>query len=79
MTDVPTVPFHDGQQIPQLGLGVWQVEDDVADERGRAVVEGDPAQIEVVVGLAARGEGDPTADDGEFVDEVEQLLGFTLA
>ena len=30
MTDVPTVPFHDGQQIPQLGLGVWQVEDDVA-------------------------------------------------
>ena len=30
MTSVPTVPFHDGQQIPQLGLGVWQVEDDVA-------------------------------------------------
>ena len=27
MTDVPTVPFHNGQQIPQLGLGVWKVED----------------------------------------------------
>ena len=33
MTSVPTVPFHDGQQIPQLGLGVWQVEDDVAAAR----------------------------------------------
>ena len=30
MTSVPTVPFHDGQQIPQLGLGVWQVADDIA-------------------------------------------------
>ena len=30
MTSIPTVPFHDGHEIPQLGFGVWQVEDDVA-------------------------------------------------
>lgn len=30
MTTVPTVPFHDGQSIPQLGFGVWRVEDEVA-------------------------------------------------
>lgn len=30
MTSVPTVPFHDGQSIPQLGYGVWRVEDEVA-------------------------------------------------
>lgn len=27
----PLVTFHDGQTIPQLGYGVWQVEDDVAE------------------------------------------------
>jgi 2,5-diketo-D-gluconate reductase A len=33
MTSIPTVPsvrFHDGREIPQLGYGVWQVENDVA-------------------------------------------------
>lgn len=30
MTTVPTVPFHDGTTIPQLGYGVWRVEDEVA-------------------------------------------------
>ena len=30
MTTVPSVPFHDGQSIPQLGYGVWRVEDEVA-------------------------------------------------
>jgi len=30
MSTVPTLPFHDGQSIPQLGFGVWRVEDEVA-------------------------------------------------
>ncbi len=30
MTTVPTISFHDGHTIPQLGYGVWQVENDVA-------------------------------------------------
>ena len=30
MTSIPQVRFHDGREIPQLGYGVWQVENDVA-------------------------------------------------
>lgn len=30
MTTVPQTPFRDGRSIPQLGYGVWQVEDAVA-------------------------------------------------
>ncbi|MGP9537220.1 aldo/keto reductase [Brachybacterium sp. AOP43-C2-M15] len=30
MTTIPALPFHDGASVPQLGYGVWQVEDDVA-------------------------------------------------
>ncbi|MDO5661061.1 MAG: aldo/keto reductase [Brachybacterium sp.] len=30
MATVPTIPFNDGNSVPQLGYGVWQVEDDVA-------------------------------------------------
>lgn len=29
-TTVPRTAFHDGRSIPQLGYGVWQVEDEVA-------------------------------------------------
>ncbi|WP_226345991.1 aldo/keto reductase [Agilicoccus flavus] len=32
MTTSPTLTFHDGHTIPQLGYGVWQVEDDVAEK-----------------------------------------------
>ncbi|WP_246956992.1 aldo/keto reductase [Brachybacterium sp. Marseille-Q7125] len=30
MTEIPTIRFSDGHSIPQLGYGVWQVEDEVA-------------------------------------------------
>ena len=30
--NVPNVKFHDGQSIPQLGYGVWQVEDEVTEK-----------------------------------------------
>src|SRR5690625_1908824 len=32
MTSSPTLNFHDGRSIPQLGSGVWQVENAVAAE-----------------------------------------------
>lgn len=32
MTPSPTLTFNDGNTIPQLGYGVWQVEDDVAEK-----------------------------------------------
>lgn len=36
-----TVKFHDGRSAPQLGLGVWQVADDIAaDVVGTALKEG---------------------------------------
>ncbi|MEZ2391977.1 aldo/keto reductase [bacterium RCC_150] len=32
MTSSPNLIFNDGNSIPQLGYGVWQVEDDVAEK-----------------------------------------------
>jgi 2,5-diketo-D-gluconate reductase A len=32
MTNAPVLTFNDGNTIPQLGYGVWQVEDDVAEK-----------------------------------------------
>ncbi|MCW2763517.1 MAG: oxidoreductase [Marmoricola sp.] len=32
MTSSPTLTFNDGKTIPQLGYGVWQVEDDIAEK-----------------------------------------------
>ncbi|MDJ0320456.1 aldo/keto reductase [Pseudarthrobacter sp. PS3-L1] len=32
MTTSPNLTFNDGHTIPQLGYGVWQVEDDVAEK-----------------------------------------------
>lgn len=32
MTSSPELTFNDGNTIPQLGFGVWQVEDDVAEK-----------------------------------------------
>jgi 2,5-diketo-D-gluconate reductase A len=32
MSEQPTITFHDGRAIPQLGLGVWRTPDDIAVE-----------------------------------------------
>lgn len=32
MTSIPSITLHDGTSIPQIGLGVWQVADDVATD-----------------------------------------------
>ncbi|MCL6424167.1 aldo/keto reductase [Brachybacterium sp. JHP9] len=70
MTDVRTLPFHDGRSIPQLGYGVWQVEDDVAEDVvGQALKAGyrhiDTATVygnEKGVGKAIAASGVPRED-----------------
>jgi 2,5-diketo-D-gluconate reductase A len=39
MTSSPTLTFNDGNTIPQLGYGVWQVEDEVAEKVVRQAFE----------------------------------------
>lgn len=42
MTDTiitPRISFHDGRSIPQLGLGVWQVADDIAAHCVQTAIE----------------------------------------
>jgi 2,5-diketo-D-gluconate reductase A len=39
MTSSPNLTFNDGNAIPQLGYGVWQVEDDVAEKVVRQAFE----------------------------------------
>lgn len=34
-----TVSFHDGRSAPQLGLGVWQVEDDIASSVVQSAID----------------------------------------
>ncbi|WP_193103743.1 aldo/keto reductase [Brachybacterium sp. FME24] len=65
MTSVPHVRFHDGHEIPQLGYGVFKVDDDVAaDVTAQALEAGyrhvDTAKIygnEEGVGRAIRASG----------------------
>lgn len=39
MTDQPHIAFHDGNSIPQIGLGVWQTPNDVATPSVRIALE----------------------------------------
>lgn len=65
MTTSPMIAFYDGHQIPQLGYGVWQVENDVTEDVvGQALAAGyrhiDTAHIygnESGVGAALRASG----------------------
>jgi 2,5-diketo-D-gluconate reductase A len=65
MTLSPTLTFNDGNTIPQLGYGVWQVEDGVAEKVVRQAFEAgfrhiDTARIygnEAGVGRAIAGSG----------------------
>lgn len=70
MQTSPRLTFHDGHSIPQLGYGVYQVEDDVAEEvTGIAFEAGyrhvDTATLygnEAGVGRAVRASGLPRED-----------------
>lgn len=39
MIDQPTIAFHDGNRIPQVGLGVWQTPNDTAVTAVKAALE----------------------------------------
>ena len=62
-------PAH-GVVLPVPG----EVEHDPADQGSGLRVEGDPAQVDVVVGLLAGGEGDPAVHDGLVLDLVEECV-----
>ena len=46
-----------------------------ADQRAGLVVQGRPAQVDVVIGLPAGRERDPTVHDGQLAHELGQALG----
>ncbi|MDN6400657.1 MAG: aldo/keto reductase, partial [Brachybacterium sp.] len=52
---VPILSFRDGGTIPQLGYGVWQVEDDVAADVVRQAIEAGYRHIDTAAGYQNEG------------------------
>ena len=55
MTTVPALSFHDGATVPQLGYGVWQVEDDVAADVVVQAVKAGYRHIDTAAGYENEG------------------------
>ncbi|MGP9707582.1 aldo/keto reductase [Brachybacterium sp. AOP24-D1-21] len=55
MTTIPALPFHDGSSVPQLGYGVWQVEDEVAADVVRQAIEAGYRHIDTAAGYRNEG------------------------
>lgn len=55
MTTVCSAPFHDGSSVPQLGYGVWQVEDDVAADVVRQAIVAGYRHIDTAAGYQNEG------------------------
>ncbi|WP_062946752.1 aldo/keto reductase [Brachybacterium sp. sponge] len=55
MTAVPALPFHDGNSVPQLGYGVWQVEDEVAADVVRQAIDAGYRHIDTAAGYQNEG------------------------
>src|SRR5699024_12607274 len=55
MTSSPDITFHDGRSIPQLGYGVWQVENDVAADVVTQAVEAGFRHIDTARGYNNEG------------------------
>ncbi|GAP80067.1 MULTISPECIES: aldo/keto reductase [Brachybacterium] len=55
MTAVPAPPFHDGRSVPQLGYGVWQVEDEVAADVVRQAIDAGYRHIDTAAGYQNEG------------------------
>jgi diketogulonate reductase-like aldo/keto reductase len=70
MTSIPSVRLHDDHQIPQIGLGVWQVADDVATDACLTAFEAGYRHIDTAalygneegVGRAIKASGLPRED-----------------
>ena len=52
---VPTLSLHDGNSVPQLGYGVWQVEDDVAADVVKQAIEAGYRHIDTAAGYQNEG------------------------
>ena len=67
---VPTKTFNDGKTIPQLGYGVWKVEDEVAADVVKQAIEAGYRHIDTAaiygneegVGRAVKAAGVPRED-----------------
>lgn len=55
MTTVPALPFHDGASVPQLGYGVWQVEDEVAADVVVQAIQAGYRHIDTAAGYQNEG------------------------
>ena len=55
MTAVPALHFHDGRSVPQLGYGVWQVEDEVAADVVRQAIDAGYRHIDTAAGYQNEG------------------------
>ena len=55
MTAVHAPPFHDGRSVPQLGYGVWQVEDEVAADVVRQAIDAGYRHIDTAAGYQNEG------------------------
>ncbi|WP_114853134.1 aldo/keto reductase [Brachybacterium sp. YJGR34] len=55
MTAVPALSFHDGRTVPQLGYGVWQVEDEVAADVVVQALEAGYRHIDTAAGYQNEG------------------------
>ncbi len=63
MTDCPTLTLNDGRDIPQLGFGTWQIENDKAAEAVRTALEvGYPLVDTAAIYQNERGVGEGLSD-----------------
>ncbi|TMM48839.1 aldo/keto reductase [Qipengyuania marisflavi] len=65
MTDTPTLALNDGRQLPQLGFGTWQIDEDKAADAVRTAVEvGYPMVDTAAIYQNERGVGEGLRDAG---------------
>jgi 2,5-diketo-D-gluconate reductase A len=77
VADQPHIRFHDGNSIPQIGLGVWQVPDDVATPSVRTALENGYRHIDTAAAYRnERGVGEGLRASG--VDRKEVFLTTKL-
>ena len=64
----------EGQSASGLECPVGgEVAHDASDEGGRDAVQGHPAQVDVVVGFLTGRQRDPSVDDGQVLDLLDEL------
>ena len=71
MTQIPNVGFNDGKQIPQLGVGVWQVPADEAEQHVTTAFESGYRHVDTAAAYGnEEGVGSAIARSGISRDEL---------